>query len=391
MDSVSQILRISLKKTVPDNQALDVTGFVADNKDVKKFKTSKGKDTKKVNVILQDLEMNSIYLSLWDSYADSVLEHWQNRHENGVIVVVLQFGTLKYFGRFGYVNNCFNVSKLFVKYVVIVGTVRMIQEELPWYYFACKTCHKKVTKKCDGDEHPVGVLVDQEDVFDCKTETCNNTVIEVVERTPQEVSLTVFDREASKILNTSAKPLVEKHVSGGDKALYPDEFDVLAGKKFAFRIDITDFNQKNNFWVFGVSKIIDDGDIIFELKKKSNNFEVDDSACLTNCLDDSQSQDTLNPNVDNLGGIDSSQALKPMAVVEIMDDNVITPTGKQSNDKQIEKPDVCDTATFKRKSKNPSFKKNLMNTYDVVELGDMSTTKPVSDGKPTLLIPKLEK
>ncbi|XP_076924444.1 uncharacterized protein LOC143586873 isoform X2 [Bidens hawaiensis] len=168
--------------------------------------------------------MNSIYLSLWDSYADSILEHWQNRNENGVIVVVLQFGTLKYFGRFGYVNNCFNVSKLFVnsdiveitsfrnrlsgmflslydeyvvrsefvniaeitfnevKSVVIVGTVRMIQEELPWYYFACKTCHKKVTKKCDSDEHIVGVLVDQEDVFECKTESCNNTVIEVVER-----------------------------------------------------------------------------------------------------------------------------------------------------------------------------------------------------------------
>ncbi|XP_076919596.1 uncharacterized protein LOC143580468 [Bidens hawaiensis] len=285
--------------------------------------------------------MNSIYLSLWDSYADSVLEHWQNRNENGVIFVVLQFGTLKYFGRFGYVNNCFNVSKLFVnsdiveitsfrnsllqnsagsscstqssrlsgmflslydeyvvgsefvniaeitlnevKSVVIVGTVRMIQEELLWYYFACKTCHKKVTKKCDSDEHTVGVLVDQEDVFKFKTETCNNTVIEVVERlklplvvqdSTGSVSLTVFDREASKILNTSAKALVDKHAAGGDKALYPDEFDVLVGKKFAFRIDITDFNQKNNFWIFGVSKVIDDADIIFELKKKSNNSEV---------------------------------------------------------------------------------------------------------------------
>lgn len=74
-----------------------------------------------------------------------------------------------------------------------------------------------------------------------------------------------------------------------------------------------------------------------------------------------------------------------------MDDNVITPAAKQSNDKQIQKADVCETATFKRKSKNPTFKKNLMNTYNDVELGDMSTTKPVSDGKPALLIPKLEK
>ncbi|XP_076920318.1 uncharacterized protein LOC143581407 [Bidens hawaiensis] len=45
-----------IEKSVPDNQALDVIGFIADVKDLKKFKTLKGKDTKKVNVILQDLE-----------------------------------------------------------------------------------------------------------------------------------------------------------------------------------------------------------------------------------------------------------------------------------------------------------------------------------------------
>ncbi|XP_076937211.1 uncharacterized protein LOC143604699 [Bidens hawaiensis] len=158
-----------IEKTVPDNQALDVIGFVADVKDLKKFKTSKGKDTKKVNVILQDLDflqnsvgsscstqssrLSGMFLSLYDEY-----------------VVRSEFVTIA------------EITLNEVKSVLIVGTVRMIQEELPWYYFACKTCHKKVTKKCDSDEHTVGVLVDQEDVFECKTETCNNTVIEVVER-----------------------------------------------------------------------------------------------------------------------------------------------------------------------------------------------------------------
>jgi hypothetical protein len=58
--------------------------------------------------------MQTIYLSLWDSYVDRILEYWENREEDGVIVVILQFGTLKYFGRSGYVNNCFDVSKLFI-------------------------------------------------------------------------------------------------------------------------------------------------------------------------------------------------------------------------------------------------------------------------------------
>lgn len=122
----------------------------------------------------------------------------------------------------------------------------------------------------------------------------------VVQDSTGSVSLTVFDREASKILNTSAKALVDKHTAvryyydfvfyinnffdnilikcyikqGGDNAGYPEELNDLVGKKFAFRIDISEFNQKNNFWVFGVSKVIDDADIICELKKKSNNSEV---------------------------------------------------------------------------------------------------------------------
>ncbi|KAF5754098.1 putative nucleic acid-binding, replication factor A [Helianthus annuus] len=347
-----------------DFHFLDVIGFVADVKDLKKFKTARGKDTKKLNVIIQDLEMESIYLSLWDSYADRILEQWENREQHGVIVVILQFGTLKYFGRFGYVNSCFNVSKLFInsdvdemtafrnsliansaasscssqssrlsgiflslydeyvvrsefnniaevnlnqaKSVVVVGTVQMISEDLPWYYFACKTCNKKVFPKVTNDTPTVGVLVDEEEVYECKTKTCKDTVIQYTKRlkiplTVQDssgtVSLTLFDRDACRILNTTAANLIEKHVAGGDKGLYPDEFEALLGKKFAFKIDISEFNIEHNFWFFGVSKLTDDEDIIFELEKKANNIEVETTASLNNRFTDMESEDTVNLNV----------------------------------------------------------------------------------------------
>lgn len=47
--------------------------------------------------------------------------------------------------------------------------------------------------------------------------------------------------------------------------------------------------------------------------------------------------------------------------------------------------------TFKRKSKNPDFKRKLLQTFDDEDVVEMSATKPIADGKQPLLIPKIEK
>ncbi|XP_076936979.1 replication protein A 70 kDa DNA-binding subunit B-like [Bidens hawaiensis] len=282
-------------QTFPDNQPLDVIGFVANVGEPKKFKTQKGKETKKLNVIVQDLEMQKIYLLLWDSYTDMILEHWENREQDGIIVIILQFATAKYFGKSSYVNSSYNVSKFFinseideitafrnslllnsagsssstqssnisgmylsmyddyvvrsefnniaevniqqVKSVVIVGTVRLIPQDVPWYYLACRSCKRKVTKKTPQNNQAVGVLVDQEDICECKTETCNNNVVHYLQRlkvplTVQDstgtVFLTLFDREACGLLKTTGSALIEKY--GSDNGDTPAEFEALVGK-----------------------------------------------------------------------------------------------------------------------------------------------------------------
>ncbi|XP_076945665.1 uncharacterized protein LOC143616831 [Bidens hawaiensis] len=183
--------------------------------------------------------------------------------------------------------------------------------------------------------------------------------------------------------------------------MFPDEF------KFAFKIDISQYNLDYSKWVFGVSKLSDDKDIIFELEKKAN-IELDTSGSLTNGFTDTQSQeigltdthsqDTANLNVDNLddltfginAAVESNKTINLKAISEIMDDNVI-PLPRISNDKCMEKMHVSEAATFKRKSKNSDFKKNLADSLDLEEIGELSTSKPVSHDKPILLIPKLEK
>ncbi|XP_076908821.1 uncharacterized protein LOC143565856 [Bidens hawaiensis] len=127
---------------------------------------------------------------------------------------------------------------------------------------------------------------------------------------------------------------------GVENEMFPYEFLALLGKKFAFKIDISQYNLDYGKWVFAVSKLTDDKDIIFELEKKANNTELDTSGSLTNGFTDTQSQETVNLNADNLddltigitAAVESNKTLNLKAISETMDDNV-TPLSQISNDK----------------------------------------------------------
>lgn len=50
--------------------------------------------------------------------------------------------------------------------------------------------------------------------------------------------------------------------------IYPDDLNVVLEKKFAFKIDVTNYNLERNVPVYGISKLTDDYKIISELEKK---------------------------------------------------------------------------------------------------------------------------
>ncbi|KAI3809497.1 hypothetical protein L1987_25473 [Smallanthus sonchifolius] len=277
-----------------------------------------------------------VFLSLWGSYADEILDIWANKEKSGLIVVILQFGTLKYYQHSAYVNNAFNVSKLFinseideitsfknsllqnsglstcsvdsskvsgtfmslfdeyvvntefnntaevnlskVKQVVIVATVELIPLEIPWYYQFCKTCNRKLTKINDGGDIFDTKLVDQHVLYECKTVGCNPTAVPGSQR---------------------------------------------------LKIPLTPGNSES----------------------------------ITNTLSEIPFQETLNFK----------------ASLESTDDNV-TPLSQTEQDNG--KRHVGKEATFKRK---------LVDAYDIEDTGALSATKAISDGKKTLLVPKVEK
>ncbi|KAI3676588.1 hypothetical protein L1987_86199 [Smallanthus sonchifolius] len=312
-------------QSIPEDTPLDVIGFVADVGEVKNIKTSKGKDTYKVNVLIQDLKMHKIFLSLWGSYADEILDVWANKEKSGLIILrkslalkIVCFRILVFRHvqpthqisreRFYLIlrNTLLTLSSITadvnlskVKQVVIVATVELIPTYTPWYYMSCKTCNRKLTTVNHGPDISGTELVDQEVIYQCKTVGCNPTAVPGSQRL--KIPLT-------------------KHLS---------------------------------------------------LEKKANNYEPGNSESISNTLIEIPSQETV--------------LLK--ASLESTDDNV-TPssiTEQAGGKKQVGKE-----ATFKSKSKNPDFKRKLVDAYDIEDTGALSATKAISDGKKTLLVPKVD-
>ncbi|KAK1428641.1 hypothetical protein QVD17_17480 [Tagetes erecta] len=81
-----------------------------------------------------------------------------------------------------------------------------------------------------------------------------------------------------------------------------------------------------------------------------------------------------------------SQRQQLILIIDI--DDEVTPLAQA--EKAYGKRQIGEEATFKRKSKNPDFKRKLVDDYEK-ENEDLSTIKSVILGKKTLLIPKIEK
>ncbi|KAI3741947.1 hypothetical protein L1987_59626 [Smallanthus sonchifolius] len=300
-----------------------------------------------MSLVLLLMLVRRFFLSLWGSYADEILDVWANKEKSSLIVVIIRFGTLKYYQRSAYVNNAFNVSKLFINSEIdeitgfknsllqnsglstcsvdsskVSGTFMSLFDEyvVNTEFNNTAEVNMSKTKINDGGDISDTELVDQHVLYECKTVGCNPTAVPGSQRlkipltvhdSTGTLSLTLFDCEATKLLE-NASVLIEKHLSPGN------------------------------------------------------------SESITNTLTEIPSQETLNFK----------------ASLESTDDNVIPLSQTEQGDGKMH---VGKEATFKRKSKNPDFKRKLVDAYDIEDTGALSATKAISDGKKTLLVLKVKK
>ncbi|KAK9048971.1 hypothetical protein SSX86_032062 [Deinandra increscens subsp. villosa] len=211
--------------------------------------------------------------------------------------------------------------------VVILGTIIMVYPT--WYYLACNHCLRIVEvieeplpitegqQLAITDEtqvqsgafadvhlhvHPVATtdvkasLPKGSVTYKCKNEDCNSKkkvlepfprfkIMLKVQDSSETVELTLFDGQAVRILHKSAIEVKENFESekkamlsesknmdeNDDVAMkIPTDLQALLERKYAFKIDVSDFNIKKRYKFYTVVKMTDDQAIIKALDDKYN-------------------------------------------------------------------------------------------------------------------------
>ncbi|KAJ0929300.1 putative nucleic acid-binding, replication factor A [Helianthus annuus] len=308
---------------------IDVIGFVVKSfpYDLKED-TKDGKQEKKLTFMLQDLEGKQIYVTLWDAYAEQILDFERDNQDEKNVVVIVQFGKYRFWGGYLYVSNLYTVTRVLInaeiddiltfkksfsglsssrikapteeylsdfqfstigalnqiseqKFVIIVGTIKSFASEDSWFYNACRNCNRKVTTKTiskekqDGSDGFEDIVV-----LECKDDGCNSKTVYSVPRIRVPirvqdctgiVTLTLFEREVLKLLKVNASQLLGKNLDLANEGNFPPELNALLNRKFAFKIAIGSFNIKNKSDGYSISKLTINPTVIAEL---DNIFDV---------------------------------------------------------------------------------------------------------------------
>ncbi|XP_035843922.1 uncharacterized protein LOC110931384 [Helianthus annuus] len=115
---------------------------------------------------------------------------------------------------------------------VVVATIKIVQEEYGWFYAACH----------DIVRLPATSLV-------CPK--CHSECTSITTKFKVQV------RRCSKLLGLAASDIRERQVKANDTG-FPYEIFRLVDKKAAFKIDVSEFNLKNDYRVYTVQKTCDD-------------------------------------------------------------------------------------------------------------------------------------
>ncbi|XP_076894770.1 uncharacterized protein LOC143547164 [Bidens hawaiensis] len=271
------------------------------------------------------------------------------------------------------------------KNVIVVGTIKTISLDTLWYYYACEQCKFKViSKTVDAEKQETGAYFENDckPEYECANPNCNSDPVVVVPRfrIPIRVqdhtgiaSLTLFDKDAFKLLKQTAKCLLDKKENEAPFQLYPEELNDLLERKFAFKIEVSDYNLDKNKPYYTISKLTNDTTILQDLDKKANADRPLESESIQ---------------LGSMSGFHSQNSVSQKDSTSFTADNEtpIFVTDKVKGKK------ICEDSV--------PTKRNHYTVYDVDELEVASSnkgrpgikiTEPDENMIPKLLIPKLEK
>ncbi|XP_022024348.2 uncharacterized protein LOC110924665 [Helianthus annuus] len=146
------------------------------------------------------------------------------------------------------------------------------------------------------------------------------------------VSFVMFDKDAMKLIGSTANDIRERQVKVDDTESFPHEISRLVEKKLAFKIKISDYNLNHDYHVYIIQKVCDDPDIIAELVAGNGNaLEVADELF---SQEGSEIKVVQLSESSQMAGTDISKdvisVMADSSVVEAEKDSATSPNGKRS-------------------------------------------------------------
>nr|XP_043616047.1 uncharacterized protein LOC122587960 [Erigeron canadensis] len=315
-----------LTKNLDTRVAFDVVGLVV-SVDPMIVTHDAGRDKHKLTLELQDLSGNKIACALWDSYDVRLSKYISENHSADLpIVIFLHMAKLKEWNRMPQISNCLFGSRLHIndhigpivsfqeslknsdvgvesskkateiiattvigkpedyylkfpvvtideiqKYIKqkkqiglsIIETTTNIQDDVGWYYWSCRTCHKIVNRvddeiDVDSDGHP---FVCGKCGYVSEVYGKVRVIIRVQDSTGYS-SFVLFEDLIEKLINRSHTWLMEKISKDQNRQIFPEELNVLLEKKFVIKIQISWFNLENGYTSYTVHRCTHDESVI---------------------------------------------------------------------------------------------------------------------------------
>nr|KAJ0221295.1 hypothetical protein LSAT_V11C200054020 [Lactuca sativa] len=274
-----------IEQTCPRDTFFDVIGQIVS---FRPLETSNPVASKHyIKLTLSNLDSVHLKVIIFGSQAYQMSEYLQNNPTVNCVVIVMQFLKLNIWNGIGEAKSHFEVTKLFINSDIY--EINEFKNKLK-----CKDnfgiTEKSITTL---QSYSSSYTDDFKGNFPLKT-ICEITkpikemkfllvasIVNIRRNLPwyiipinvqdctRTIGLTLFDREAKRLLNISAYELKKIHDAAGDSdGLFPMQLNVLKNSKFGFLVDITEYNVNNYNNIYTVLRVAEDMSIVSELESK---------------------------------------------------------------------------------------------------------------------------
>ncbi|KAK1430058.1 hypothetical protein QVD17_12548 [Tagetes erecta] len=229
---------------IPNDSVVDIIGHVFNYFAIGDHETAKTKKVKKkIRIQVHDLEGRLIFVTLWETFVVKMSKHLEKRKKGDTPVMILQ--TFNFGSDVGdnYSNYklCPHPHKLFISGPTFVRKCDDFNGSLYGFSF---TSFDLLRSNAIPNDSAVGL----------------NLISEF--KIQHVVSLTLMDRQARRFLRRTTKELIDKMLDDGTFDIVPEELTNLVGKKYIFKIDMSEFNINNKYKSFTIIKWTEDLTII---------------------------------------------------------------------------------------------------------------------------------